>query len=194
LLGKILRIDPTPAANAPYTIPSGNPFADGGGRPEIWAYGLRNPWRFSFDRSTHDLWIADVGQNLYEEVDFVPAGQGAGANYGWNRVEGNHPFRGTAPANAVAPVLELPHANGYCAVVGGFVYRGTKIPDLRGAYLYSDNCKPNIGAIKVDGGRVVASRDLGVTLRSVSSFGQDADGELYVLSLSQGLYRIDPAA
>jgi glucose/arabinose dehydrogenase len=194
LLGKILRIDPKPTLSAPYSIPAGNPFANGGGRPEIWAYGLRNPWRFSFDRSTNDLWIADVGQNLYEEIDFMPAGQGAGANYGWNRLEGFHAFRGSAPANAVPPVLELAHSNGYCAVVGGFVYRGAKIPDLRDAYVYGDDCNPTISAIRVDGGKVVASRNLGVQLRSVSSFGQDADGELYVLSLAQGVYRIDPAA
>jgi glucose/arabinose dehydrogenase len=193
LLGKLLRVDTASTLSAPYKIPSGNPFARGGGRPEIWAYGLRNPWRFSFDRTTGDLWIADVGQDLYEEIDFMPAGQGAGANYGWNRMEGNHQYQGSAPAGAVAPVLELSHPDGYCAVVGGFVYRGTKIPDLRGSYLYSDNCNPKISAIKVDGGRVVASRDLGVTMRSVSSFGQDADGELYVLSLANGLFRIDPA-
>jgi glucose/arabinose dehydrogenase len=193
LLGKILRIDPKPSRSAPYTIPAGNPFAEGGGRPEIWAYGLRNPWRFSFDRSTDDLWIADVGQDLYEEIDFMRAGRGAGANYGWNRVEGRHAFRGSAPPNAVPPVLELAHSNGYCAVVGGFVYRGARIPDLRGAYVYGDDCNPTISAIRVDRGRVTASRNLGMQLRSVSSFGQDAEGELYVLSLSQGVYRIDPA-
>jgi glucose/arabinose dehydrogenase len=193
LLGKLLRIDPRATPSAPYTIPPTNPFAAGGGRPEIWAYGLRNPWRFSFDQDTGDLWIADVGQNLYEEIDFMAAGQGAGANYGWNRLEGNHRFQGAAPPNAVAPVVELAHSDGFCAVVGGYVYRGSKIPDLRGAYLYGDNCNPRIHAVKVEGGRVVASRDLGVTLRSVSSFGQDADGELYVLSLTNGLYRIDPA-
>ncbi len=193
LLGKLLRVDPTPTLSAPYTIPRGNPFANGGGRPEIFAYGLRNPWRFSFDRTTGDLWIADVGQDKYEEIDFMPAGQGAGANYGWNRLEGNHPYQGTAPANAVPPVLELAHTNGYCAVVGGFVYRGSKIPDLRGSYVYGDDCNPKISAIRVDGGRVAAARDLGIAAKSVSSFGQDADGELYVLSLTDGLFRIDPA-
>jgi glucose/arabinose dehydrogenase len=193
LLGKLLRVDPKSPLSAPYAIPSTNPFAHGGGRPEIWACGLRNPWRFSFDRETGDLWIADVGQDKYEEIDFMPAGQGAGANYGWNRMEAKHLFQGTAPPGLVAPVLELAHGNGYCAVVGGYVYRGTKIPDLRGAYLYSDNCNPKISAITVTGGRVSTHRDLGVTLRSVSSFGQDAAGELYVLSLSDGLFRIDPA-
>ena len=193
LLGKILRIDPARRSSAPYTIPTGNPFAKSAGRPEIWAYGLRNPWRFSFDRATGDLWIADVGQDKYEEVDFMPAGKGAGANYGWNRLEGDHSYQGTPPAHAVAPVVELSHADGYCAVVGGYVYRGSKIPDLRGAYLYGDDCNPKISAVRIEGGRVVASRDLDVTLRSVSSFGQDANGELYVLSLSQGVYRVDPA-
>ena len=193
LLGKILRIDPVRRSSAPYTIPTGNPFAKSAGRPKIWAYGLRNPWRFSFDRATGDLWIADVGQDKYEEIDFMPAGKGAGANYGWNRLEGAHPYQGTPPAHAVAPVVELSHADGYCAVVGGYVYRGSKIPDLRGAYLYGDDCNPKISAVRVEGGRVVASRDLDVTLRSVSSFGQDANGDLYVLSLSQGVYRFDPA-
>ena len=123
----------------------------------------------------------------------MAAGKGAGANYGWNRLEGDHSYQGTPPAHAVAPVVELSHADGYCAVVGGYVYRGSKIPDLRGAYLYGDDCNPKISAVRVEGGRVVASRDLDVTLRSVSSFGQDANGELYVVSLSQGVYRVDPA-
>ena len=193
LWGKLLRIDPTAGLAQQYTIPAGNPFESGGGRPEIWAYGLRNPWRFSFDRDTGDLWIADVGQGAYEEIDFMPAGQGAGANYGWNRLEGTHKYQGTAPADAVAPVLDLPHTDGYCAVVGGYVYRGTKIPDLRGAYLFGDNCRPPIRAIRVDGGKVVADRDLGISLEALSSFGQDASGDLYLLSLTRGVFRLDPA-
>ena len=107
MLGKILRIDPTPSAGRQYTIPSDNPFANGGGLPEIWAYGLRNPWRFSWDRKTGDMWIADVGQNQWEEVDFVPAGRGAGANYGWNRLEGTHQFSGSAPERRGLPHLRV---------------------------------------------------------------------------------------
>ena len=112
MLGKILRIDPTPSGGAPYSIPSDNPFADGGGLPEIWAYGLRNPWRFSWDRKSGDMWIADVGQSQWEEIDFAPAGRGAGANYGWNRLEGNHEYSGTPPAGAVGPIHEYSYASG----------------------------------------------------------------------------------
>jgi glucose/arabinose dehydrogenase len=195
LLGKILRIDPTPSASSGYTIPPDNPFASGGGRPEIWAYGLRNPWRFSFDRSTGDLWIADVGQDKYEEIDFAAApDRGRGANYGWNIMEGLHPFRdGTAAGPTVAPVLETAHTDGNCSITGGYVYRGTKIPDLAGAYVFSDYCNGPVRAVIVANGQVVADRDLGVSASSITSFGQDGAGELYVISQSQGLLRIDPA-
>jgi glucose/arabinose dehydrogenase len=142
LLGKILRIDPAPTASAAYSVPPDNPFvATAGARPEIWAYGLRNPWRFSFDKKTGDLWIGDVGQDRYEEIDRVPATQGRdagkGVNFGWNRLEGDHPYQGNAPSDAVPPVYEISHDTGACAVVGGFVYRGTKIRDLQGDYLFS---------------------------------------------------------
>ncbi|HEV3135399.1 MAG TPA: PQQ-dependent sugar dehydrogenase [Acidimicrobiia bacterium] len=193
LLGKILRIDPTPSAGAAYTIPSDNPFADGGGLPEIWSYGLRNPWRFSWDRKTGDMWIADVGQNQWEEVDFVAGGRGAGTNFGWNRLEGTHQFSGQAPANAVAPIYEYSHADGGCSVSGGYVYRGTKIPDLRGAYVFTDYCTSTLRAITEEGGRLAGQRDLGVKGNQVTAFGEAQDGELYVLSQSDGLQRIDPA-
>jgi glucose/arabinose dehydrogenase len=193
LLGKMLRIDPSPSGPKPYSIPADNPFAKGGGKPEIWAYGLRNPWRFSFDRETRDLWIADVGQNAWEEVDFVPAGQGAGFNFGWNRLEGNHRFAGDPPAGAKPPIYEYSHDNGDCSITGGFVYRGGKIPNLRGAYVFSDYCNGAIRALVQRGGKVTTERDLGVKANDVASFGQDADGELYVLSQSTGLLRIDPA-
>ena len=178
-----------------YTIPPDNPFASGGGRPEIWAYGLRNPWRFSFDRSTGDLWIADVGQDQYEEIDFAAApDRGRGANYGWNITEGLHPYRaGTAAGPTVAPVLETAHTDGNCSITGGYVYRGTKIPDLVGAYLFSDYCNGAVRAVVVANGQVVANRDLGINASNIASFGQDAAGELYVISQSQGLLRIDPA-
>jgi glucose/arabinose dehydrogenase len=194
LLGKILRIDPRASGTAPYTIPADNPFAAGGGEPEIWVYGLRNPWRFSFDRATDDLWIGDVGQGAWEEVDMLPFANAAGANFGWNLLEGSHDLRGGAvPGTTVLPVFETSHADGNCAIVGGYVYRGSRIPELVGSYLFSDNCNPAIRAIRVEGGRVVAQRDLGIHASGVSSFGEDADGELYVLSQSEGLYRIDPA-
>lgn len=193
LLGKILRIDPTPSAGAAYTIPSDNPFADGGGLREIWSYGLRNPWRFSWDRKTGDMWIADVGQNQWEEVDFAPAGRGAGANYGWNRLEGTHQFSGSPPDGAVGPIFEYSHQGGGCSISGGYVYRGSKIPALAGAYVYTDYCDSALRAVTERGGKLTGQRDLGVKANQVTAFGQGQDGELYVLSQGDGLQRIDPA-
>jgi glucose/arabinose dehydrogenase len=192
MLGKILRIDPTPSGDRQYTIPPSNPFANGGGLPEIWAYGLRNPWKFSWDRESGDLWIADVGQNAWEEVDFLPAGEGAGANFGWNRLEGNHEFQGQAPDGAVPPIHEYP-LNSACAAIGGYVYRGSKIPDLTGAYVYTDYCESTIRALVERDGRVADQRDLGIQGTQVTAFGEDQDGELYVLSQADGLQRLDPA-
>jgi glucose/arabinose dehydrogenase len=193
LLGKILRIDPRASGGRQYTVPPDNPFANGGGLPEIWAYGLRNPWRFSWDRKTDDLWIADVGQNQWEEVDFVAGGQPGGLNFGWNRLEGTHQFSGQAPANAVPPIYEYSHDGGGCSVSGGYVYRGAKIPDLQGAYVFSDYCDSTLRAITQQGGTLADQRDLGAKANQVTGFGQDQDGELYVLSQGDGLQRIDPA-
>jgi len=192
LLGKILRIDPTPSGGRPYTIPDDNPFANGGGRPEIWAYGLRNPWKFSWDRETDDLWIADVGQNEWEEIDFVAGGRAAGFNFGWNRLEGNHEFEGDPPPNAVPPIFEYPLSGGACAAIGGYVYRGSRIPALNGAYLFSDYCDSRIRAIVQQDGRITDERDLAEG-NQVTAFGEDQNGELYVLSQGDGLQRIDPA-
>ena len=191
LLAKILRISPTTRGPRPYTIPAGNPFVGrAGARPEIWAYGLRNPWRFSFDAKTGDLWIGDVGQNTWEEVDVLPAGRG-GQNLGWNLTEGFHPYDGASPpADWTRPVFEYSHAHGGCAIIGGYVYRGSAIRGLHGAYLFSDNCLGGIGALKVAGGRVVGERGLGEHVASPSAFGQDAGGNLYVLSLDGGVYEI----
>jgi glucose/arabinose dehydrogenase len=193
LLGKILRIDPTPSSGAAYTIPADNPFADGGGLREIWSYGLRNPWRFSWDRKTGDMWIADVGQNQWEEVDFAPAGRGAGANYGWNRLEGTHQFSGSPPGGAVGPIFEYSHQGGGCSISGGYVYRGSKIPALAGAYVYTDYCDSALRALTEQGGKLTGQRDLRVKANQVTAFGQGHDGELYVLSQGDGLQRIDPA-
>jgi glucose/arabinose dehydrogenase len=191
LLAKLLRIDPHPSAGAPYTIPPGNPFAGrAGARPEIWAYGLRNPWRFSFDRETNALWIGDVGQNAVEEIDTVKAGVG-GQNYGWNRLEGSRPFAGSAPSGTVAPVHEYTHVDGNCSVTGGYVYRGSRIPGLRGDYLFADYCRGELRAL-VPSGTAWRAVALGPKLDAISSFGQDAGGELYVLSLSSGVYRLEP--
>lgn len=193
LLGKVLRIDPTkPSGGRPYGIPAGNPFADGrGGAPEVWAYGLRNPWRFSWDRADGRLFIADVGQDAYEEVDAV-AGDRGGLSYGWNKREGLHAYNGgDLPAGAVDPVIELPHTGGVCSVTGGFVYRGSRIPGLVGRYVFTDYCDSRLRTARpTDGGWVVES--LGLSGSQVTTFGQDEAGELYTLD-SSGLSRIDPA-
>jgi glucose/arabinose dehydrogenase len=195
LLGKILRIDPTPSGTAAYTVPHDNPFVGrAGARPEIWSYGLRNPWRFSFDAATGDLWIADVGQNAWEEIDYAPASNGRdagrGSNFGWNRLEGTHPYSGTKPADAVPPVYEFSHADGSCSVTGGYVYRGQAIPALRGMYLFIDYCRDQLMALAPDGDGTFGPVDLSLTAASVSTFGQANDDELYVLSQSSGLYRV----
>jgi glucose/arabinose dehydrogenase len=194
LHGKIIRIDPTPSATGAYTIPSDNPFANGGGSPEIWVYGLRNPWRFSFDSATDDVWIADVGQNAYEELDMVPFRTAGGSNFGWPLREANHDLRGGAAAASTVPaVFETTHADGNCSITGGYVYRGTRIPNLVGAYVFTDYCNPAIRAIRVQDGQVVASRDLGISAGEIASFGEDNAGELYVISQTGGIFRIDPA-
>jgi glucose/arabinose dehydrogenase len=193
-LGKILRIDPKPSATGPYSVPSDNPFVSNpADRPEIWQWGLRNPWRFSFDRSTHDLWIGDVGQNAYEEIDFAKAGA-SGVNFGWSQREGAHQYKGARPAGSVDPVYEYSHLDGGVSVTGGYVYRGTRIPDLVGAYLFADYARGHITALQARSGRVVGKRELdGVVQGGLSSFGEDNSGELYALDLSGKLFRIDPA-
>jgi glucose/arabinose dehydrogenase len=198
LLGKILRIDPRPAGAAAYSIPRDNPFVgQSGARGEIWAYGLRNPWRFSFDRATGDLWIGDVGQSAWEEIDVAPAtsgrNAGRGANFGWNRLEGTHSFTGSAPSSTVTPVVEISHERGACSVIGGFVYRGRAIPALRGTYLYTDYCDGQLrGVVRNAAGRT-RRVDLGIDIETPSSFGERVDGELYVLSQQSGLLRLVPA-
>jgi glucose/arabinose dehydrogenase len=193
LLGKILRIDPRPAGGRPYRVPPDNPFVGrAGARPEIWSYGLRNPWRFSFDPATGDMWIGDVGQNAWEEVDHEPAGSG-GRNYGWNRREGLHAFDGDRPAGAVDPVIEYGRDGGACTVIGGSVYWGRRIPGLRGAYLYGDYCAGWVRAARVRGGRVAEQRDLGLSVPNLTSFGVDPAGELYAMSLAGPVYRLAPA-
>jgi glucose/arabinose dehydrogenase len=190
LLGKILRIDPRPAGGRPYRVPPDNPFVGrDGARPEIWSYGLRNPWRFSFDPASGDMWIGDVGQNAWEEIDHEPAGEG-GRNYGWNRREGRHSFDGERPAGAVEPVIEYGREGGACTVIGGSVYWGRRIPGLRGAYLYGDYCAGWVRAARVRGGRVAEQRDLGLSVPNLTSFGVDAAGELYAMSLAGPVYRL----
>jgi glucose/arabinose dehydrogenase len=193
LLGKMLRIDPHASGGKAYTIPADNPFVGKPGiKPEIWASGLRNPWRFSFDRLTGDLWIGDVGQNTWEEVDFQPGGSKGGQNYGWSCFEGNHGYKSCRPKNAVGPIYEYNHSTGGCVVTGGYVYRGTAIPALDGAYVFADYCTGVMTALVRRNGRIVGKKVLATNLQSVASFGEDQNGELYVLLLSGTVYRIAP--
>jgi glucose/arabinose dehydrogenase len=183
-LGKLLRIDVDGAF--PYAVPADNPFvASPGVLPEIWGMGLRNPWRYSFDRLTGDLYVGDVGQNIWEEIDFVPVSPPAGLNFGWNVAEGNHCFSSSSCdlSPFVPAIAEYDHRSGDCAVVGGYVYRGAAYPAMQGAYFYADECS----------GRVWSLAD-GELLKSginISSFGEDQAGELYVTGFNDGtVYRL----
>jgi glucose/arabinose dehydrogenase len=185
LLGKMLRIDVR--GRDSYTIPADNPFASGGGAQEVWAWGFRNPWRFSFDRLTGDLYIADVGQNQYEEVDFLAAGSPGGSNFGWNYREGQHAFKGEPPAglNLNEPVFEYTHSTG-CSITGGYVYRGNTLPEFYGIYLAGDYCSGIIWGLMRDASGNWTSTQLFQTPANASSFGQDANGELYLLDHRTG--------
>jgi len=197
LLGKILRIDPegAPASRSrEYGIPAGNPFADGeDGAPEVWLYGVRNPWRFSFDADTGDLWIGDVGQNGWEEIDHLPATNGfdagRGANLGWDRMEASHSFEGDNPPRGVLPLFEYSHDDG-CSVIGGYVYRGSAIEELRGVYLFADYCARGIQGLQLDRGAVVDQRTWQVDADGVYSLGQDNGGEVFVLLESGPVLKI----
>jgi glucose/arabinose dehydrogenase len=181
-----------------YTVPADNPFVGQAGvQPEVWSYGLRNPWRFSFDRANGDLYIADVGQNAYEEVDVAPAsaGSGKGINYGWNIMEGNHCLNGGQcnQEGLTAPAFEYGHDQG-CSITGGYVYRGAAVPALQGLYFYGDYCQGWVRSFRYASGSVTEVTDW-PTLRpggAVLSFGEDASGELYVLSASGGVFKVIP--
>src|SRR5581483_540957 len=192
LLGKLLRLDVD--AGDPYAIPPDNPFARGGGAPEVWALGLRNPWRFAFDRASGLLYIADVGQDAWEEVDVAPAAR-SGANYGWRLMEGAHCYHPDpcSPAGLVPPALEYSHAEG-CAVVGGAVYRGTRYPALAGQYFYADLCGGWVRSFTYANGAVTGETrwTLDAPLAAPLSFGEDARGELYVLSGAGTVYHLAP--
>jgi glucose/arabinose dehydrogenase len=205
LLGKILRLN---VSGPTYSIPPGNPFAGPTpGRDEIWAFGVRNPWRPSFDRETGDLVIADVGQSLREEIDFAPAGTGAGANYGWRCFEGSLPYASSAttpcatcaaPSCAVFPLYEYDHSLGRCSITGGYVYRGCAIPDLRGQYFFADYCGRQIYTGRFQSGSFVNFRERtsdlapggGLTIGNITSFGEDARGELYICDGSGQVFKI----
>jgi glucose/arabinose dehydrogenase len=199
LLAKLLRVNVD--AGSPYSIPSDNPFvSQAGARGETWDYGLRNPWRFCFDRLNGDLYIGDVGQDKYEEVDYEPHGAG-GKNYGWNIMEGLHcypPSTTTCNQSGLTlPVAEYPHPTG-CSITGGYVYRGSEIPELNGTYFYGDYCTGIIRSFRIDQGNAVDARDWSAALRTqaggamqgLSSFGQDARGEIYLSLLSGEVYQI----
>ncbi len=190
LLGKLLRL--AVDGQGGYAIPADNPFAGGGGQPEIWALGLRNPWRFSFDRWTGDLYIADVGQNQWEEVNFLPANAPGGVNFGWDFREGQHPYEGKAPEGLqlTDPIWEYGHDQG-CSVTGGFVYRGVALPEWRGVYLAADYCRGTVWGLLpgADGWQAAALFDLN---ENISAFGQDAAGELYALGHQSGqIFRLE---
>ncbi len=196
LLGKMLRIDPLASGDQPYTVPADNPYVGvEGTRAEIWSYGLRNPWRFNFDSETGDLWIADVGQGDWEEVNVARVSEGGGraVNFGWSAFEGTHPYNSDqGTAGAVPPIYEYSHDDG-CSVSGGAVYRGDAIPSLRGWYLFSDYCTGNVWALSAVPGGAPAVVTLG-NAGSVSAIVEGPDGELYVLSYGDGIVlRIDPA-
>jgi glucose/arabinose dehydrogenase len=200
LLGKVLRIDvdascPGPNGPAAYCIPEGNPFATRERGREIWAYGLRNPWRFSFDRETGDLWIGDVGQAHYEEIDLQRAGSPGGKNYGWSRFEGKHLKDADREApEAVAPVAEYDHDGPpqHCSVTGGYVYRGQAIPSLLGRYVFGDYCSGVLWTLAADGGQGFAMTQVLDTPHRVSSFGEDEAGELYLADHRGSVLKLVP--
>ncbi len=197
LLGSMLRIDVKADADdpqPPYTVPADNPLVGQPDvRPEIWAYGLRNPWRFSFDRVTGDLWIGDVGQNAWEEIDFQPASSGGGENYGWRVFEGTHPYppdaEPPAPDGFTMPVVEYDRDTG-TSVTGGYVYRGEDQPALRGTYLYGDFSVGRIWGLQREVDGSVQTRLLLDTDMMIPSFGEDDDGEVYVVDFNGAIHRI----
>ena len=194
---KILRINVDGPTG--YTVPADNPFVgDTSFPPETWAWGFRNPWRFSFDRETGDLYIADVGQDTWEEVDVAPApNRGKGLNYGWSTMEGKHCVTsGCSESGLTLPVIDYQHVNGACDVQGGYVYRGTRVTQLIGYYLYADYCSGLVGGFKYAGAVATGSRDFTAFISpgaSVVSFGEDASGELYLMTYGGTLYRIIPS-
>jgi glucose/arabinose dehydrogenase len=195
LLGNILRIDPRQSGDEPYTVPASNPFVGvAGDRPEIWAYGFRNPWRFWIDPKTDDLYVGDVGEGVREEIDEIPAGKG-GMNFGWPCMEGTVPFDPTATCpGAVAPIYDYNHNTDLCSVIGGVVLHDPRLASLDGYFLYGDLCGGEIRALRVDDGVVADNEDLNLNVPALDSFGMDALGRAYAVSVDGAVYRIDPAA
>jgi glucose/arabinose dehydrogenase len=189
LLGKILRIDPRQSGSRPYSIPSSNPFVGrAGARAEIYAYGLRNPWRFSFDRKTGDIAIGDVGQGDVEEIDFMRKGRARGANFGWRVFEGNTRYTdGEHAPGAVKPVITERHSDGNCSITGGIVVRDPGLKAWAGRYVFGDFCRGRVQTAKLPNGKV---SDTTLQVDQLSSFGEDARGRVYALSLSGPVYRL----
>ena len=195
-LGKILRIDPAQDGKNPFSVPDDNPFVGrGDALPEIYSYGLRNPWRFSFDSETGDLTIGDVGQEELEEVDVVARGEGSGASFGWSAFEGDQVYNDDQKSpDAIAPALVASHADGNCSITGGLVVRDRDLPTLYGRYLYGDFCLGELRSFTPEPGKQ-ADDDvpLGVDVANVASFGTDADSNVYAVSNEGSLFRLDPA-
>ena len=193
LLGKILRINPGGSGSGPYrrySIPTTNPFRGATtGLDEIWGYGLRNPWRISFDRSTGALFIADVGQSRYEEIDREPPAYAGGRNYGWNVMEGKHCYNASSCSTSgkTLPVAEYGHTGGNCSITGGYVYRGSAYPALAGQYVLADFCSGRFYTMPAEGSSLWMRRD---TVLNVTSFGESEDGELYAVTINGRLYQV----
>ena len=195
LLGKMLRI--TPRARGGYSVPRDNPFVRGRGRNEIFAYGLRNPYRFSFDRATGDLSIGDVGQDAVEEIDFVPVARGkrrprGGINFGWDVFEGRRTYEGGSAPGHLPPVLQRVRSTGACSIIGGYVIRDRSLGRLRGAYVYGDFCDSGLRVARLRRGRARGDRALGPRVSDLVSFGEDGRGRVHAISLDGGVYRLSP--
>ena len=194
LLGKILRVDPRPSGGRPYGIPADNPFVGrAGAKAAIYAWGLRNPWRFSFDRATGDIAIGDVGQDHVEEIDFRTRGNARGVNFGWRAWEGTRREDPSLRVSGdVKPVLEYTHDRGGCSVSGGYVIRDRRLPALAGRYVYGDFCAGNLFTAKLRQSGAGGNRRVGLHVDALSSFGEDQRGRVYVTSLNGPVYRLDP--
>ena len=189
LLGSLLRIDVD--NGNPYSPPPSNPFIGGGGATEVWAYGLRNPWRFSFDRATGELYIADVGQGAWEEIHHFAAGEGGGTNLGWKYREGSSPYEGSPPAGLqlIDPVAEYSHGDG-CSVTGGYVYRGAAWPEWNGVYIYGDYCSGIVWGLLQNPDGSWQNQIIFRTPYNISSFGEDESGELFLVDHSGAIFEL----
>ncbi len=192
LLGKMIRIDPRSSGSRSYTVPASNPFVGRPGRDEIYSYGLRNPFRWSFDLTGNKprMAIADVGQNEFEEINYVTVGAARGANFGWNALEGFSEFEPPVPSGTLKPVLVLPHSDGFCSVIGGIVVRDRSLPALRGRYIFNDFCDGTVRSFKPRTGRVGSTRASSLDGNQISSFAESSRGAVYATSLAGPVYRI----